>query len=51
LLSEEYDPRAKRLVGNMPQAFSHTALIGSAMNLSNGGAALKREAVQESQPT
>lgn len=47
LLSEEYDPRAKRLVGNMPQAFSHTALIGSAMNLSNGGAALKREAVQE----
>lgn len=48
LLSEEYDPRAKRLVGNMPQAFSHTALIGSAMNLSNGGAALKREAVQES---
>lgn len=51
LLSEEYDPRAKRLVGNMPQAFSHTALIGSAMNLSNGGAALKLEAVQESQPT
>ena len=27
LLSEEYDPRAKRLVGNFPQAFSHMALV------------------------
>ena len=33
LLSEEYDPRAKRLVGNFPQAFSHMALINSAYNL------------------
>ncbi len=33
LLSEEYDPRARRLVGNFPQAFSHVALIGSAMAL------------------
>jgi GH15 family glucan-1,4-alpha-glucosidase len=33
LLSEEYDPRAKRLVGNFPQAFSHLALINSAYNL------------------
>jgi GH15 family glucan-1,4-alpha-glucosidase len=36
LLSEEYDPRAGRLVGNFPQAFSHVALIGTAMNLSSG---------------
>ena len=34
LLSEEYDPRAGRLVGNFPQAFSHIALISTAMNLS-----------------
>jgi GH15 family glucan-1,4-alpha-glucosidase len=27
LLSEEYDPRYGRLVGNMPQAFSHMPLI------------------------
>ncbi|HEX3499345.1 MAG TPA: glycoside hydrolase family 15 protein, partial [Stellaceae bacterium] len=33
LLSEEYDPAAKRLVGNFPQAFSHIALINSAHNL------------------
>lgn len=33
LLSEEYDPRAKRLTGNFPQAFSHLALINSAFNL------------------
>jgi len=34
LLSEEYDPQAKRLVGNFPQAFSHIALVNSAHNLS-----------------
>ena len=33
LLSEEYDPRVKRLVGNFPQAFSHMALVNSAYNL------------------
>jgi GH15 family glucan-1,4-alpha-glucosidase len=33
LLAEEYDPRAGRLVGNFPQAFSHVALIGTAMTL------------------
>ena len=33
LLSEEYEPAAKRLVGNFPQAFSHLALINSAYNL------------------
>ncbi len=34
LLSEEYDPTARRLVGNFPQAFSHVALINTAHNLS-----------------
>ena len=33
LLSEEYDPREKRLLGNFPQAFSHVALINTARNL------------------
>ncbi len=34
LLSEEYDVRAERLVGNFPQAFSHVALVNSARTLS-----------------
>lgn len=34
LLSEEYDPRSGRLVGNMPQAFSHVPLVRTAHNLS-----------------
>jgi GH15 family glucan-1,4-alpha-glucosidase len=34
LLSEEYDPEAKRLVGNFPQAFSHVGLVNTALNLS-----------------
>jgi len=33
LLSEEYDPQAKRLVGNFPQAFSHLALVRTALSL------------------
>ncbi|WP_341315807.1 glycoside hydrolase family 15 protein [Paraburkholderia sp. IMGN_8] len=33
LLSEEYDPTAKRLVGNFPQAFSHVALVHTGLNL------------------
>jgi GH15 family glucan-1,4-alpha-glucosidase len=34
LLSEEYDPVKRRLVGNFPQAFSHVSLINTASNLS-----------------
>ena len=33
LLSEEYDPVAKRFLGNFPQAFSHVALVATGLNL------------------
>ncbi len=33
LLSEEYDVSAGRMVGNFPQAFSHLALVGAAMQV------------------
>ncbi|HUP33326.1 MAG TPA: glycoside hydrolase family 15 protein [Gaiellaceae bacterium] len=33
LLSEEYDPRLRRLVGNFPQAFSHIGLVNTALML------------------
>jgi GH15 family glucan-1,4-alpha-glucosidase len=36
LLAEQYDPAARRLVGNFPQAFSHVGLINTAHNLSEG---------------
>ncbi len=33
LLAEEYDPKAKRQLGNFPQAFTHLALVNSAYNV------------------
>ncbi len=39
LLSEEYDTRARRQVGNFPQAFSHMAAVNSIL-LHNGHTAL-----------
>ena len=33
LLAEEYDPIARRQLGNFPQAFSHVGLINTAQNL------------------
>jgi GH15 family glucan-1,4-alpha-glucosidase len=33
LLSEEYDPASRRLLGNFPQAFSHLSLVNTAFNL------------------
>jgi GH15 family glucan-1,4-alpha-glucosidase len=35
LLAEEYDPRARRLVGNFPQAFSHVPLVKVAFELAD----------------
>ena len=43
LLAEEYDPVSKRQLGNFPQAFSHLALINTALNLdSHAGPAEQR---------
>ena len=36
LFSEEYDPDAERMLGNIPQAFSHLAFIITAASLSLG---------------
>jgi GH15 family glucan-1,4-alpha-glucosidase len=33
LLSEEYDLRDRRMLGNFPQAFSHVGLVNTAFNL------------------
>lgn len=35
LLSEEYDPVAKRQLGNFPQAFTHVGLVNTAFHLSH----------------
>jgi GH15 family glucan-1,4-alpha-glucosidase len=50
LLSEEYDPRAKRLVGNFPQAFSHLALVNSAYNLTRTRKPVQQRAQDENAP-
>jgi GH15 family glucan-1,4-alpha-glucosidase len=50
LLSEEYEPRAKRFVGNFPQAFSHMALVHSAYNLTRVEKPVEQRAQAEYQP-
>ena len=42
LLAEEYDPHGRRLVGNFPQAFSHLALVGTALSLHESGPVQRR---------
>jgi GH15 family glucan-1,4-alpha-glucosidase len=37
LLSEEYDPKERRMLGNFPQGFSHLSLVNSAHNLTGTG--------------
>jgi len=46
LLAEEYDPIARRMVGNFPQAFSHVALVNSAFNLTRAAKPVEQRAEQ-----
>ncbi|HLK25220.1 MAG TPA: glycoside hydrolase family 15 protein [Caulobacteraceae bacterium] len=47
LFAEEYDPRAKRQLGNFPQAFSHVGLINSAHILAGRTVGAMRRAERE----
>jgi GH15 family glucan-1,4-alpha-glucosidase len=48
LISEEYDPVARRLTGNFPQALTHIALINTANNIYEALHPAKTPAVQRS---
>ncbi len=48
LLAEEYDPHARRMLGNFPQAFSHVGLVNTARNLSAGGGPAEERGHEES---
>ena len=52
LLAEEYDPHARRQLGNFPQAFSHLALINAAHSLStaDGAARLRSQQAEPARP-
>ena len=50
LLSEEWDPVAKRQLGNTPQAFSHFALITSALQLHHRRVHRSNTAIRPPQP-
>ena len=50
LLSEEWDPAAQRQLGNTPQAFSHFALVISALQLHSGTAARSDHPMQTAGP-
>jgi len=51
LLSEEHDPRAGRLVGNFPQAFTHVAMVNSAFNLTRAEKPAEQRAQSEESGT
>jgi GH15 family glucan-1,4-alpha-glucosidase len=50
LMSEEYDVKARRLIGNFPQAFSHVALVNSACRL-NGMDSVSEGVIAKVPPT
>ncbi|MBV8496071.1 MAG: glycoside hydrolase family 15 protein, partial [Gammaproteobacteria bacterium] len=51
LLSEQYDPRGRRMLGNFPQCLSHIALINTAHNLTRqSGPARQRASKDPARP-
>jgi GH15 family glucan-1,4-alpha-glucosidase len=42
LLAEEYDPVARRQLGNFPQAFSHVALVNAAYSIARAQSSIER---------
>jgi GH15 family glucan-1,4-alpha-glucosidase len=51
LLSEQYDVRNKRFLGNFPQAFSHVGLINTARNLTRSGGPAQDRKSQSNPPS
>lgn len=49
LLAEEYDPVAKRQLGNFPQAFSHLSLINTAHSLTSRAGSVHQRSAGSSQ--
>jgi GH15 family glucan-1,4-alpha-glucosidase len=47
LLAEEYDPVTRRFLGNFPQAFSHVALVNTALNLGDEEKPVEQRAEQK----
>jgi GH15 family glucan-1,4-alpha-glucosidase len=50
LFAEEYDPRAKRMLGNFPQALTQMALVNTARLLSTPSATATRAAARGERP-
>lgn len=50
LLAEEYDPRAKRQLGNFPQALSHLSLVVTALNFARGAKPVEQRKVCSAVP-
>jgi len=48
LLSEEYETKARRMVGNFPQALSHIALVNSAFEFAHGSSPAEQRAESKS---
>jgi GH15 family glucan-1,4-alpha-glucosidase len=50
LFAEEYDPRAKRMLGNFPQALTHMALVNTARLLSIPAETARRASARGGRP-